>query len=98
MGVLRDCSCLITAERQADSGASTISEGKEAVLGVWRGGRTGLVAAEGILSVLSECDIRKGPLRRGSGDDARGGRSRAVRREKEQAVRGERASGGGAAQ
>lgn len=40
-------SCLITAEAQ-ERGVSMISEGKEEDLGVWRGGRTGLVTA-GIL-------------------------------------------------
>lgn len=71
MGVLRDCSCLITAERQADRGASTISEGNEPVLGVWRGGRTGLVTAEGMLSVLSECDTAKKPvLRESKGEES----------------------------
>ncbi len=49
MGVLRPCSCLMTAETQADSGVSTISEGNEPVLGVWSGGRTGFITAEGIL-------------------------------------------------
>ncbi len=34
IGVLRPCSCLMTADRHADRGVSTISEGKEAVLGV----------------------------------------------------------------
>ncbi len=34
MGVFSPCSCLITAERQADRGVSTISDGNEAVFGV----------------------------------------------------------------
>jgi hypothetical protein len=53
IGVLSPCSCLMTAERHADRGVSTISEGRVAVLGVWRGGRTGLVTAEGILSTTA---------------------------------------------
>jgi hypothetical protein len=61
IGVLRDCSCLITADRHADSGVSTISDGNEAVFGVCRGGRTGLVMADGILSTMSECDVPKSP-------------------------------------
>ena len=53
MGVFSPCSCLMTAERHADSGVSTISEGKEAVLGVCSGGRTGFKTAEGILSTTT---------------------------------------------
>lgn len=39
----------MTTERHAELGVLTISEGNEAVFGVWRGGRTGLVTA-GILT------------------------------------------------
>ena len=34
MGVLRPCSCLMPAETHAERGVSTISDGKEPVLGV----------------------------------------------------------------
>ena len=34
MGVFSPCSCLMTVERHADRGASTISDGNEAVFGV----------------------------------------------------------------
>ena len=46
MGVLIQSSCLMIADRQ-DIGLAlaSISDGKEADLGVWRGGRTGLVVA-----------------------------------------------------
>lgn len=56
MGVCRlCCSCLTTAEMHAETGVSTISDGKEAVLGVCRGGRTGLVAtAAGMMSTTNE--------------------------------------------
>jgi len=57
-------SCLMKAETQ-ELGVSTISEGNEAVFGVWRGGRTGLARAgiltsttrESVLNDLAvECD------------------------------------------
>lgn len=44
-------SCLIIAGTH-DTGVFTISEGNEAVLGVWRGGSTGLVTA-GILTTTT---------------------------------------------
>jgi len=50
-------SCLIKAETQ-ELGVSTISEGKEAVLGVWRGGRTGLETA-GILTSTTRESVFK---------------------------------------
>lgn len=53
MGVFSPCSCLMTAERHADRGVSTISDGNEAVFGVWRGGSTGFMTAEGILSTTT---------------------------------------------
>ena len=53
MGVFNPCSCLMTAERHADRGVSTISDGNEAVFGVWRGGSTGFLIAEGILSTTT---------------------------------------------
>lgn len=51
IGVFRSCSCLMTADMTADIGVDTISEGKDADLGVCKGGRTGLVMAvsEGML-------------------------------------------------
>jgi hypothetical protein len=51
-------SCLIKAETQ-ELGVSTISDGKEAVLGVWRGGRTGLVTA-GMLKSTTRESVLKG--------------------------------------
>lgn len=53
IGVFSPISCLISAGRHADRGVSTISDGRVAVLGVCRGGRTGLVTAEGILSTTA---------------------------------------------
>jgi hypothetical protein len=54
MGVFRLCSCLMTAERQADRGISTISEGKDAVLGVCKVGKTGFAVAVGMSSTINE--------------------------------------------
>ncbi len=51
MGVVLS-SCLINADTH-ERGVLTISEGNEAVLGVWSGGRTGRVTA-GILMVDNE--------------------------------------------
>jgi len=54
IGVFRPAnSCLTTAETH-EIGVSTISEGKDADFGVWRGGRTGLVAAGIVLSTTRE--------------------------------------------
>lgn len=50
IGVLRSASCFMTADMHADIGVEHISEGKEAVRGVWSGGRTGLVMAVGDMS------------------------------------------------
>lgn len=52
IGVRNSASCLMTADRQAETGVEHISEGKEADRGVWRGGRTGLVTAVG--DILTE--------------------------------------------
>lgn len=51
-------SCLIKAEMQ-ELGVSTISEGNEAVLGVWRGGSTGLARA-GMLTSTTRESVLKG--------------------------------------
>jgi hypothetical protein len=62
MGVFRLAfSCLITAEAH-ETGVPTISEGKEADLGVWRGGRTGRVIAGMVMSTTREsnCPSREG--------------------------------------
>lgn len=66
IGVLSPISCLIIVGRQADSGVSTISEGRVAVLGVCRGGRTGLVTAEGILSTTAS-ESKTKPVRQDRG-------------------------------
>lgn len=80
----------MTAERHADSGVSTISEGNDAVLGVWRGGRTGLVTAAGMLSTLSECIVHRDLVMRKSHDGARGARATSGGKRREQAVGGEK--------
>lgn len=55
MGVCRLCSCLMTADTHAESGVSTISEGKDALFGVWSGGSVGLVVtAVGMVSTTNE--------------------------------------------
>ena len=53
------CSCLMTASTH-ETGVPMISEGKEAVWGVWSGGRTGLVTA-GILTFDNERVGRSNP-------------------------------------
>lgn len=50
-------SCLMTADTH-DTGVLTISEGNEAVLGVWSGGRTGLVTAGILRATTSESVFR----------------------------------------
>jgi hypothetical protein len=78
MGVLRVCSCFITAETHAESGVSTISDGKDALLGVCSGGSTGfVVVAVAMLSTLSERTVdwvqtmATGECRRGPWSQAR---------------------------
>jgi hypothetical protein len=55
IGVCKLCSCLTSAEIHAETGVSTISDGKEAVFGVCSGGRTGFVlTAAGMMSTTNE--------------------------------------------
>ena len=49
MGVRISSSCL-TALSELGNGLASISEGKLADLGVWRGGRTGFATAAGMMT------------------------------------------------
>ena len=91
MGVFSPCSCLMTAERHADRGVSTISDGNEAVFGVWRGGSTGFVIAEGILSTTTSESKTQPEAKYSGGDDLRNlqrGREGEPQREKPGSGRG----------
>ena len=83
----------MTADRHAERGVSTISDGKEPVLGVCRGGSTGFAAVEGILSTTArESSIEPGALEKVVDGAWRRSRARRSAKEgEEQAVgRGDR--------